>query len=100
MRDFCFQYQENVKPAKWDAQFQAYGIDGRAVLEALKKLMAYTVFWGNGPETDYLRCLAQHNPSLKEKFNMRQYTRRQSQKEGIPTTKDIAEAFCYRAGNR
>ena len=51
MRDFHFQRQENIKPAKWDAQFQAYGIDGRGVLEALKKLMVYTVLWGNGPET-------------------------------------------------
>ena len=35
MRDFHFQCQENVKPARWDAQFQAHGIDGRGVVEAL-----------------------------------------------------------------
>ena len=33
----------NIKSTKWNAQFQAYGIDGRAVLEALKKLTAYTI---------------------------------------------------------
>ena len=44
-RNFCSQHQEDTKPAKWDAQFQAYGINGRAVLEALKKLTAYTTLW-------------------------------------------------------
>ena len=92
-RHFHFQCQENTRPARWDAQFQAYGIDGRAVLEALKKLMVYTILQRNRPETDYLRCLAQHDPSLKEKFGMRQDTPRQTQKEGKPTTKEIAEAF-------
>ena len=32
------KYQDGLKPAKWDAQFQAYDIEGKAVLEALKKL--------------------------------------------------------------
>ena len=93
-RNFHSQCQEDTKPTKWDAQFQAYGIDGRAVLEALKKLTAYTILWGNGPETDYSRCLAQHNPSLKEK----QDTQRQTQKEDKPTTKEIAEAFSTMTG--
>ena len=55
--------------------------------------MTYTILWGNRPETDYSRCLDQHNPSLKENFSMRQDTKRQAQKEGIPTTKEITEAF-------
>ena len=54
-RNFHPQNQDGTKPTKWDAQFQAYGIDGKAVLEALKKLMAYTILRGNGPETDYSR---------------------------------------------
>ena len=40
-----------------------------------------------------MSCLAQHNPSLKEKFGARQDTPKQAQKEGKPTTKEIAEAF-------
>ena len=97
-RNFCSQCQEDTKPTKWDAQFQAYGIDGRAVLEALKKLTAYTILRGNGPETDYSRCLAQHNPSLKGKLGVRQDTQRQTQKEDKPTTKEIAEAFSTMTG--
>ena len=54
-RNFHSQCQEDAKPTKWDAQFQAYGIDGRVVLETLKKLTVYTILWGNGPETDYSR---------------------------------------------
>ena len=84
-RNFHSQHQEDANPTKWDAQFQAYDIDGRAVLEALKKLTAYTILWGNGPETDYSRCLAQHNPSLKEKLGVRQDSQRQTQKEDKPT---------------
>ena len=53
----------------------------------------YIIFWGNGPETDYSRHLAQHNPSLKEKLGVRQDTQRQTQKEDKPTTKEITEAF-------
>ena len=63
------------------------------MLEALKKLTAHTILWGNRLETDYSRCLAQHNPSLKEKLSTRQDLPRQAQKEGKPTTKEIAEAF-------
>ena len=58
----------------------------------------YTILWGNGPETDYSRCLAQHNPSLKEKLSVRQDTQRQTQKEDIPTAKEIAEAFSAMTG--
>ena len=92
-RNFHSKCQEDAKPTKWDAQFQAHGIDGRVVLEALKKLTAYTILQGNGPETDYSRHLAQHNPSLKEKLGVRQDTQRQTQKEDKPTAKEIAEAF-------
>ena len=58
----------------------------------------YTILWGNGPETDYSRCLAQHNPSLKEKLSVRQDTQRQTQKEDKPTAKEIAEAFSTMIG--
>ena len=54
-KNFHPQYQDGIKPTKWDAQFQAYGIDGKVVLEALKKLTAYTILGDNGPETDYSR---------------------------------------------
>ena len=55
--------------------------------------MAYTILWGNRPETDYSRRLAQHNQNLKEKLGVRQDTLRQTQKEDKPTAKKIAEAF-------
>ena len=55
--------------------------------------MAYTILWGNRPEMDYSRYLAQHNPNLKEKLGVRQDTLRQTQKEDKPTAKEIAEAF-------
>ena len=54
-RNYCSQYQDGPKSTKRDEQFQAYGIEGKAVLEALKKLTAYTILQDNGPETDYLR---------------------------------------------
>ena len=97
-RNFCSLHQEDTKSTKWDAQFQAYGIDGRAVLEALKKLMPYTILWGDGPETDYLRHLAQYNPNLKEKLSVRPDTPRQAQKEDKATVKEIAEAFSTMTG--
>ena len=55
--------------------------------------MTYTILWGNGPETDYSRRLAQYNPNLKEKLGVRQDTPRQAQKEDKATVKEIAEAF-------
>ena len=45
------QYQDRSKPAKWDATFQAYDIDSKGVLEALKKLTAYNMLKNNEPET-------------------------------------------------
>ena len=60
--------------------------------------MVYTILWGNGPEMDYSRCLAQHNLNLKEKLRVRQDTLRQTQKEDKPTAKEIAEAFPAVAG--
>ena len=54
-KNFHAQYQDDTKPTKWDAQFQAYGIDGKVVLEALKKLTVYTILRDNRPETDYSR---------------------------------------------
>ena len=68
------------------------------VLEALKKLTAYTILQGNGPETDYSRCLAQHNPGLKEKLSVRQDTQRQTQEADKPTAKEIVEAFSTMTG--
>ena len=41
-RTFHSQYQDGAKPAKWDATFQAYDTDSKSLLEALKKLAAYT----------------------------------------------------------
>ena len=67
-KSFHLKYQDGPKPAKWDAQFQAYEIEGKAVLEALKKLMAFTILKENGPETEYSRKLAQYNQNLKARF--------------------------------
>ena len=61
-------------------------------------MTAYTILQGNGPETDYSRCLAQHNPNLKEKLGVRQDTLRKTQKEDKPTAKEIAEAFSAMTG--
>ena len=47
-------------------------MEGRAVLEALKKLTAFTILKENGPETEYSRKLAQYNPNLKARFSPRQ----------------------------
>ena len=71
-KSFHSKCQDGPKPAKWDAQFQTYDIEGKAVLEALKKLMAFTILKENGPETEYSRRLAQYNPNLKERFSPRQ----------------------------
>ena len=92
-RNFHPQYQDGIKSTKWDAQFQAYGIDSKVVLEALKKLTAYTILQDNGPETDYSRWLVQHNPNLRENFNVRQDTSKQAQKDDKVTAKEIAKAF-------
>ena len=62
--------------------------------------MAYTILWGNGPETNYSRCLAQHNPNLKEKLGARQDTLRHTQKEDKPTAKEKAEAFSAMTGQQ
>ena len=80
------KYQDGPKPAKWDAQFQAYDIEGKAVLEALKKLMAFTILKENGPETEYSRKLAQYNPNLKARFSPRQDPKEVKQ-PGVMTVK-------------
>ena len=91
---FHSKYQDGPKPAKWDAQFQAYDIEGKAVLEALKKTNAFTILKENGPETEYSRKLAQYNPNLKAKFSPRQDQREVKQPGKDQTTaKKIAEAF-------
>ena len=93
-KSFFLKYQDGPKPAKWDAQFQAYDIEGKAVLEALKKLMAFTILKENGPETEYSRKLAQYNPNLKAKFSPRQDPKEVKQpRKDQTTTKEIAEAF-------
>ena len=61
-------------------------------------MTAYTILWGNGPETDYSMCLAQYNPNLKEKLSVRQDTPRQAQKEDKATVKEIVEAFSTMTG--
>ena len=68
--NFHLQNQNETKPAKWDATFQAYNIDGKSLLEALKELAAYNILKQNGPETNYSRCLLQYNPNLKGRFNL------------------------------
>ena len=88
------KYQVGPKPAKWDAQFQAYDIEGKAVLEALKKLTAFIILEENGPETEYSRKLAQYNPNLKARFSLRQDPKEVKQPgKGQTTTKEISEAF-------
>ena len=52
---FHSQYQDGSKPTKWDTTFQAYDIDGKSLLEVLKKLAAYNILKQNGPETNYSR---------------------------------------------
>ena len=90
---FCLKYQDGLKPAKWDAQFQAYDIEGKAVLEALKKLMAFTILKENGPETECSRRLAQYNPNLKARFSPRQDSKEAKQPGKDQTTaKEIAAA--------
>ena len=71
-KSFRLKYQDGPKPAKWDAQFQAYDIEGKAVLEALKKLTTFTILKENGPEMECSRRLAQYNPNLKARFSLRQ----------------------------
>ena len=71
-KSFHSKYQDGPKPAMWDVQFQAYDIEGKAVLEALKKLRAFTILKENGPETEYSKKLAQYNPNLKARFSLRQ----------------------------
>ena len=93
-KSFCSKYQDGPKPAKWDAQFQAYDIEGKAVLEALKKLTAFTILKENGPETEYSRKLAQYNQNLKARFSPRQDPKEVKQPgKDQTTTKKIAEAF-------
>ena len=93
-KSFCSKYQDGPKPAKWDAQFQAYDIEGKTVLEALKKLMAFTILKENGPETQYSRRLAQYNPNLKERISLRQDSKEVKQPRKDQTTaKEIAAAF-------
>ena len=85
-KSFCLKYQDGPKPVKWDAQFQAYDIEGKAVLEALKKLTAFTILKENGPETEYSRRLAQCNPNLKERFSPRQDSKEVKQPRKDQTT--------------
>ena len=54
-KTFHSKYQDGSKPAKWDTTFQAYDIDGKSLLEVLKKLAAYNILKQNGSETNYLR---------------------------------------------
>ena len=92
--NFHLKYQDGPKPAKWDAQFQAYDIEGKAVLEALKKLMAFTILKENGPGTVYSRKLAQYNLNLKARFSPRQDPKGVKQPGKDQTTaKEIAVAF-------
>ena len=94
-KNFCSQYQDGAKPTKWDTMFQAYDIDIKSLLEALKKLAAYNMLKYNGPEANYSRILLQHNPNLKGRFNLgvKQETSKQQTKEDKTIVKEISEAF-------
>ena len=94
-KNFCSQYQDGVKPTKGNTTFQAFNIDSKSLLEALKKLTAYNTFKYNGPETNYSRRLLQHNPNIKGRFNpgVKQETNKQQSKEDKTIAKEIAEAF-------
>ena len=72
-----------------------YDIDGKSLLEALKKLAAYNILKQNSQETNYSRCLLQHNPNLKGRFNsgMKQETHKQLIMENKTTVKEIAKTF-------
>ena len=92
-KSFRSKYQDGLKPAKWDAQFQAYDIEGKAVLKALKKLMAFTILKENGPETEYSRRFAQYNLNLNARFSLRQDSKEAKQPGKDQTTaKEIAAA--------
>ena len=94
-KNFHSQYQDEVKPTRWDATFQVHDIDSKSLLEALKKLTAYNTLKHNGPETNYSRRLLQHNPNIKGRFNpgVKQETNKQQTKEDKTIAKEIAEAF-------
>ena len=93
-KSFHSKYQDGPKPAQWGAQFQAYDIEGKAVLEALKKLTAFTILKENGPETEYSRRLSQYNLNLKERFSPRHDSKEVEQpRKDQTTTKEIAAAF-------
>ena len=94
-KNYHSQHQDWSKPAKWDATFQAYNIDIKGLLEALKKLAAYVTLKSNGPKTNYSRWIAQYNPQLKEKFNhnTKQDDSKQTAKDNKAMVKEIAEAF-------
>ena len=89
------QYQDGVKPTKWDATFQAYDIDSKSLLEAPKKLAAFNTLKYNGPERNYSRRLLQHNPNLKGRFNpgVKQETSKQQTKEDKTITKKLLRHF-------
>ena len=56
------------KASKMVCYFQAQGLDGRAMLEASKKLSAYALIKTNTTDTLHSRRVMQHNPHIKEKL--------------------------------
>ena len=82
--------------------FQAYDIDGKSLLEVLKKLAAYNILKQSGPEMNYLRQLMEYNPNLKGKFspNAKQETSKQNTKEDKTTAKEITEVFSTVTGQK
>ena len=54
-RNFRSQHQSGSKPTRWEATFQAHDINGKGLLEALKKLAAYNTIKNNGPENNLFK---------------------------------------------
>ena len=92
-KSFLLKYQDGPNPAKWDAQFQAYDIEGKAVLEALKELMAFTILKENGPET-VVKKVGSVQPELEGKIFSKTRSKEVKQpRKDQTTTKEIAAAF-------
>ena len=84
-------FQDNPKSAKWDPMFQAQGLDGRAMLETLKKLSAYALIKTNMTDTPYSRKVMQHNPHIRERIEDK--TRSAEMMDNNPSVKRLPRYF-------